>query len=251
MSVDLSADVTTWLLVFCRVGAIMMMLPGMGDDAIPSRIKLVMGLMLALAIAPVVGAKFPTEASGDLHLGSMIVSEILVGLIYGALIKIMFSAVMVAGVIISTQTGLAMAAVFDPSMGGQNPVLGRMLTMAAIVLIFSMNVHHLFIAGMVKSYSIFQPGAGINFGDLSNLAVQTVGRAFAIGVQLSAPFLLYGFIFNAGLGFVSRLTPTIQVFFVAQPLNMMLSFGLLMVLAGTMLSVFMTYFADSVQTLLG
>jgi flagellar biosynthetic protein FliR len=116
---------------------------------------------------------------------------------------------------------------------------------------FSLDVHHLFIAGMVRSYDVFQPGGALMWGDLSSLAVSTIGKAFAIGIQLSAPFLLYGFIFNVALGFIARMTPTIQVFFVAQPLNMLFTFGLLIATAGLILGLFVSYFADAVRTLAG
>lgn len=246
-----SFDITMWLLVFCRIAAILMVLPGLGDESVPGNIKIVMGMLLSLAIAPIVAIKFPTAASGGFQLGAMIVSEVIVGLIYGSLIRIMFSAIMIAGSIISTQTGLSIAAVFDPSMGSQNPAMSRLLTVGALVLMFATNVHYLFLAGMVHSYDVFHPGGQLMFGDLANLAVHTMGKAFGVGVQISAPFLLYGFLFNAALGFISRLTPTLQVFFVAQPLNMIFSFGLFMVTAGLMLSVFMNYFSDSVRTLVG
>ena len=251
MAVNFTFDVTIWLLVFCRVGAILMMLPGLGDDSLPARVKLVIGLLLALAIAPVVTARFPSEAADGLQLGSMIVSELIVGMIFGSLVRIMFSGIMTAGTIISTQTGLSMAAVFDPSMGAENPVLARFLSLAATVLLFEMDVHHLFIVGMVHSYAIFHPGGQLMFGDIAHLGLATMSKAFGIGVQISAPFLLYGFLFNVALGFISRLTPAFQVFFVAQPLNLLFSFGLFMVSAGLMLSVFMNYFVDSVRTIVG
>lgn len=251
MNIDVSSEVTIWLLVFGRIGAIMMLLPALGDRSIPSRIKLVMALLLAMALAPVVGAKYPSPEGGELQLGSMIVSEVLVGLIFGTLIRTMFSAIMVAGTVISTQTGIAMATVFDPTMGASNPVLGRLLSAAAVVLIFQTNVHHLFIAGMVRSYAMFPPGHGLPFADIAELAVRVVAQSFALGIQLAAPFLLYGLIFNVALGFVSRLTPTIQVFFVAQPLNMLFTFALLMMFSGVLLSLFVTAFAENVKELIG
>lgn len=239
-----------WLLVFCRVAGILVMLPGIGDEAIPPRVKLVMALLLSLTIAPLVAAKFPTSAAGGLHLGQLVVTETVLGFAYGALVKAFFSAITIAGTIISMQTGLSMAAVFDPTMGGQNPVLGRFLSMAAIVLIFAANVHHLFIVGMVGSYDLFAPGGAINFGDYATLAVQVLGKAFMIGVQLSAPFLLYGLIFNVALGFIARLTPSIQVFFVSQPLNMLFTFGLLLLSSGLILTLFVSYFESSVTGLM-
>lgn len=229
----------------------MMLIPGFGEESVPARVKLTFGLLLSLAIYPIVSAKFAGLSTDDFQLGTAIVSEVVIGLMFGAFIKMMFSAVTIAGSVISTQTGLAMAAVFDPSMGGQNPVLSRFLSISALVLIFATNTHHILLAGMVRSYEMFQPGADIMMGDMAQMALMTVAKAFSAGIQMAAPFLLYGFLFNAALGFVARLTPTIQVFFVAQPLNMLFSFGILLVTCGLMLALFLDYFVQSLQAFVG
>ena len=52
----------------------------------------------------------------------------------------------------------------------------------------------------------------------------------SIGIQLSAPFLVFGLLFNLGLGVLSRLMPQMQVFFVGMPLSILI--GFLILLAG-------------------
>ena len=104
-------------------------------------------------------------------------------------------------------------------------------------------IHHLWIAAIVRSYSVFPVGAVPNLGDLAQLAVATVGQSFALAVSLAGPFLVYGLLFNLALGFSSRLAPAIQVFFIAQPLNLLLGLALFAGTVGTMLTVFGDQFA--------
>jgi flagellar biosynthetic protein FliR len=95
------------------------------------------------------------------------------------------------------------------------------------------------------------PGGALSAGDFSELAVSAVSASFSLGLQLSAPFLVYGLIFNVGLGLMARLTPALQVFFIAQPLNLLLAFSLMLATMGLILSQFIDRFAEALQTFTG
>jgi flagellar biosynthetic protein FliR len=78
-------------------------------------------------------------------------------------------------------------------------------------------------------------------GDIAALITKTVAGAFRIGVQLSAPFIVFGLLFNIGLGVLARLMPQMQVFFVALPLSILLGLILLVLVVGAMMGVFLDY----------
>ena len=111
-------------------------------------------------------------------------------------------------------------------MGSTTPTLGTFLSLLGMVLIMSTNLHHLFIGAVVKSYSLFPFARDIMVNDAGQLAVQTVGKAFALGVQMSAPVLVFGFILNVAIGLVARVMPQFQVFFVAAPLSVLLGLSI-------------------------
>ena len=67
-------------------------------------------------------------------------------------------------------------------------------------------------------------------GDAAQHITRIVATAFRIGIQLSAPFLVFGLLFNLGLGILSRLIPQMQVFFIGLPLSIILGLLLLVVL---------------------
>ena len=115
------------------------------------------------------------------------------------------------------------------------------LTMLGITLFFATDMHHLVIAALNDSYNLFQPGEVPATGDAAALITRTVSGAFRIGIQLSAPFLVFGLLFNIGLGVLSRLMPQMQVFFVALPLSILLGLLFLVLVLGAMMGLFLDY----------
>ncbi len=244
----LSAQVTAFLLIFARIGAFIMLVPGIGDDSVPARTRLVFALLVTLVVLPAVSMYLPAAPTSDAALLGLMIGELLVGLMMGAIVRILFSALAFAGSIIGLQSGLAAATMFDPAQGQQNPIIARFLALAAIVLIFATGLHHLMLESVVRSYMGFRPGVPLMAGDVAALGTSAMSASFLLGLQMAAPFLVYGIIFNLGLGFIARLTPTIQVFFIAQPLNLILSFALLLATSGLMLTLFVDSFADAIAT---
>jgi flagellar biosynthetic protein FliR len=163
----------------------------------------------------------------------------------------MFMAITIAGGIISLQIGLTSALLFDASAGGQVPVLSKLMNIAAVLVCMGLGVHHLWIATLVHSYSLFPVGTLPPAKDFLDLAIMTAGRTMAIGLGLSAPLVIYGLVFNMALGLASRLAPAIQIFFIAQPLNLLGGIALLMLLIGSMLAAFANSLSDWTMAIWG
>ncbi|AXK43696.1 flagellar biosynthetic protein FliR [Erythrobacter aureus] len=234
---ELPTHVTNLLVIFARLGAVLMLLPAFSDTAVPGQIRLLIAFGFSIAMYGLLGPQLPVLGSG-VDLGLIVISEMLIGLALGMIIKIMFLAITVAGSIISLQVGLTSAVVPDPTMGGQIPVMAKFVGIAAIVICFALNIHHLWIAAMVNSYNAFQVGALPPAQDFAELAVTTASRSMALGVSLAAPLIVYGIVFNVALGLSARLAPTIQVFFIAQPLNILLGLSLTATIIGAVLMTF-------------
>ena len=94
------------------------------------------------------------------------------------------------------QLGLAFAMTVDPAMGGQQAAVGNFLTLLGLTLIFAFDLHHLAIAAIRDSYAFLPPTGIPGTGDAAALAIKAVGRDFALAVQLSAPFIAFGILFN-------------------------------------------------------
>ncbi len=248
----LSGAVLVYLLVFARTGAMLMLLPPIGDTNVPARVRLILALAMTMALAPTVSASYPQTAPQTMAaLVILIAQEVTVGILVGALARIIMSAISIAGFLIASQAGLSYAEALDPtSHGQQGAVVGNFLSMLAVVLIFAANLHHLAIGAVAGSYHLIPPGTSLPTGDMAELAIRSVSGAFALGFQLAAPFLVFGFAVNAGFGVLARMMPQLQVFFVAMPVNIMVGFVVLTLLIGTIMTIFLNYYAAQMGALL-
>jgi flagellar biosynthetic protein FliR len=218
----LSGLIFTYMLVFGRVGAMVMLLPAIGEMGVPSRVRLVLALAIALALTPQVQANYPAVAPTTfLQLSILVLQEVTAGVLVGAMARIIMSALSVAGALIATQTGLAYAQTIDPTQNTQGAVVGNFMTLLGTTLIFATNLHHLAIGAVAGSYRMLPPGAH-----------------------------LFSFAVYCGLGVLARLMPQLQVFFVAVPINILCGFFILLAVVGALMSVFLDYYSTQMAVFL-
>jgi flagellar biosynthetic protein FliR len=241
----LSGALFGYLLVFARLGTITMLLPGFGELSVPARIRLALALAITLVIYPLVHDTLPPQPDRLLPLAFTVGGEVAVGALIGGTGRIIFSALHVAGTVIAYMTSLSFAQSVDPGQGGQSVTVTTFLSVLGVALIFASGLHYVMIAAMRDSYLLFVPAHLPDTGDFGQLAVAMVGRAFALGIQIAAPFLVFGLLFNIGLGLVSRLMPQLQIFFIAAPAQILAGFGILLVTLGAGMTLFLTAFGDS------
>ncbi|MBI3709260.1 MAG: flagellar biosynthetic protein FliR [Proteobacteria bacterium] len=116
-----------------------------------------------------------------------------------------------------------------------------------MLLIFVTDTHHLMLRALVDSYQVFRPGAALPIGDFAEATTRVVAESFLLAVKISAPFIVMGLVGFVALGFLQRLMPQVQVFFVATPLQ--IAFGLLGLALTT--AAVMTVFLDGFESVLG
>jgi flagellar biosynthetic protein FliR len=227
-------QVFTGALVFARVGAMIMTMPGLGDTPIPVRARMAFALLMCLVVTPVVASTLPQTPPSMGELGADIIREVLIGLAIGAVLRAFLAAMATAGEVISLSTTLSFAQTANPTQAQQNTTIATFLSLMAIVLIMATNLHHLFIAAMVRSYSLFPYGHPPPVADFVQLMIRTTASAFALGVQLAAPVLAFSLIFNIATGLVGRAMPQFQIFFAAAPLQVLLGLSLFALSLGVM-----------------
>jgi flagellar biosynthetic protein FliR len=198
--------------------------------------------LLTLIIVPLHRADYHVNMDALSALLVMFVYEILIGIVLGATARVTLAALQVAGAVIAQQLGLGFVTSVDPTQGQQGVVIGNFLTMLGITMLFATDSHHLVIAALNDSYSIFSPGEVMPSGDVAALATRAFAAAFKIGMQLSAPFLVFGLVFNIGLGVLARLMPQMQVYFVGVPLSILAGFLIFAVVLTAMMGSFLDYF---------
>jgi flagellar biosynthetic protein FliR len=225
-------------LIFARVGAILLSLPGIGESYVPPRIRLSLALVIALALWPVVGGALPALPDSLGASVGWVIREVITGLMIGAILRAFTGALATAGEIVSLQTTLSFAQTANPLQAQPGTTIAAFLMLLGTVLVFATNTHHLFIAGLVGSYELIAPARPLIAGDFAELAIRTVGDSFMLGVQLSAPVIVFALIFNLASGLVGRVMPQFQVFFAAAPLSVILGLSVFALSLGVMGTVF-------------
>lgn len=213
-------------LIFARLGAIVLLIPGIGESFIPPRIRLSFALAMTLMMLPVLSPGVPPLPASAAGLFALVIQEVLIGLMIGAVLRLFMSALATAGEIVSIQTTLAFAQTANPSQAQPSTTLATFLGLMGIVLIMATDLHHLFLGAIVNSYKLFPYARDVPVADAGQLAVQTVGGSFALGLQLAAPVVVFSLIFNIATGLVGRVMPQFQIFFVATPLILLLGLSI-------------------------
>ena len=133
----LPLDVFAVFLVFVRIAAALMLLPGIGEAYVSVQIRLAAAAVLTVAISPLVIGTLPILPATPLELLMLILGELVVGLLIGAAARLMMSALHVAGTVIAFQSSLGFALFVDPTQGTQGALIAAFLSLLGLVLIFA------------------------------------------------------------------------------------------------------------------
>jgi flagellar biosynthetic protein FliR len=231
-------------LVFMRVAAMVMLMPGVGDAAIPARVRLSFAFLLALVLAPVVSVNLGPVPSTVGGLAGGVIHEVLIGLMIGAILKVFLSALTTAGEVISLQTTLGFAQTANPAQAQPTSAISAFLSMLGLLLIMTTDLHHMFLGAIANSFSLFPFAKPVPLQDGAALALQTVSGSFALGIQLAAPVIVFSLVFNLATGLIGRVMPAFQIFFVASPLSVLLGLSIFALSLGGIGMVWADHYRD-------
>jgi flagellar biosynthesis protein FliR len=217
----LPANLFAAFLIFARIGSAMMLLPGFGELYVPQRYRLLLALMMAGLLTPVLSPLIPPLPGSAATLGVLVFGEVAIGVFIGTLARMMVAALETAGMIVSLQTGLSAATMFNPLADASSPLPSALYGMLGVVLIFLTDMDHMLLRAAVDSYGLFAPGVLPQVGDLSDMVTRFAAGSFQLAFEMAAPFIVLGLVFFAALGLLARLVPQLQVLFIAQPLQIM------------------------------
>ena len=95
-----------------------------------------------------------------------------------------------------------------------------------------------------------RPGGDLFTGDMLTMASSLLNQSFSMGMRLASPFLVFELVFQITSGIMARLSPQLNVYFVAMPAQIALGLSILMITLPTIMLVFMRYFDDSLRAIL-
>lgn len=234
----LSGQIYAYLLVVCRVGAAMMVLPGIGEQFVSARVRLLLVLLISWPIAVVTPGLPTTAPDQPTQMAVDIVGEAFIGLMLGIGPRILFSALRLAA-----QVGgqsMALSNVFAAPGTGMDAgsVLASWAAIGGLALWFASGLHLVAIDAVAGSYAALPPGSVVDFGASAEAVTGVVTQSFALGAQLGAPFMILGFIGYFALGLVNRLMQQLPVFFVIMPAGILGGIWLFALVLGSSLMIF-------------
>ncbi len=224
------------ILVFSRLGAAVMVLPGLGEQEVPPTVRLAIGLGLVPLVLPVLAPDLPAAPDAVVEAVRLIVLEVITGLWLGGLARLLVLAFSVAGQIAAAMIGIASVLVPDAGFGAQSSALSRLMGMVAAVLMLSTGLYALPLGALVNSYGVLPVGAAFPAGPAAEAVAAAGADSLALALRLAAPFVLGAVVMNLALGLLARLAPAIQVYFVAVPGQILAGVALLGLLAPLLLA---------------
>ncbi len=239
------------VLVFARLGAAVLLLPGLGEQEVPAPVRLGLGLALVALLFTSIAPGLPPAPDTAAEATRLLAIEVVVGLWIGSLARLVLTAFAMAGQAIAALIGLAGLLVMDQTLGAQATALGRAFGLLAVVLVLSSGLYALPLRALVESYAVLPAGNPFPAGMAAEVMAQAGADSLALALRLSAPFVIGAVVLNVALGLLARLAPQVQTFFVAVPGQILAGLALLGLLAPPMIASFAEALRASFSTLPG
>jgi flagellar biosynthesis protein FliR len=226
-----SAQMDAWLAAFifplARILGLLATAPVFNNAALPTRIRLIVGLAITFALAPALPA-MPAIPAGS-WLGLLILAQqIVTGILIGFTLRLAFSAVDLAGELIGLQMGLSFAVFYDPQSSAQTPVLGEFLGLLTLLLFLAMNGHLLTLSVLAESFHLLPIATPIAVKGVGAM-LSWAGTLFSTGLLLSMPLVAALLIANIAMGVLARVAPQLNLFAIGFPVTMVAGFVVLMI----------------------
>ena len=223
---EMNAWVAALLWPLTRILGLIAASPLFGAQAIPVSVKVVLGTMLALIMAPAIPA-LPAQDPMSLAGLLIVVQELLIGLAMGFSMRIVFAAVEMAGEVSSLTMGLGFATFFDPQTQGRSSAISQFLALLATTAFIAANVHLVVLEVLAESFITLPVAATPVAGGLAITLARWGGTVFSAGLQLSLPIVAALLITNVALGILTRAAPQLNIFGIGFPIS--LGVGLLVI----------------------
>ena len=237
-------DFYNWFLVFVRLGAFLLALPFFSAVNFPATMRVALAALAALLLAP----QLPPFAISHLDLLTLVgllAREVAIGLLFGFFARMVFFAADIAGVIISSELGLSMGSIMDPTSRQPEQLPGLILFFMATITMLSLDLHHGLLLGFAKSFEVLPLGGGHLSSSLFETIVARTSQIFVIALQISAPVMAVSFCITVFFAVMSRAVPQMNVF--AESFGIRIAGGL--IVFGFTLQIAAQYIVNHLQRL--
>ena len=247
------ATVLSFLLTLFRVSLVVFLLPFFGGEGIPMQVKGALCLLLSVALWPALsfsGVAFPAH---PFSIALMMVSEILLGLTIGLVIRFLFAAIQTGGMLIGFQMGFSMVNVVDPDSGVSESVTSHFLYMIALLTFLCINGHLYLLHALAMSFKFIPPGGMVITPHMYKGILSFSGQIFVLAIKIAAPVMIAIFLVDLALALISRAAPQMHVLIVGFPIKITVGFlflGILFTIVSMLLNDFVVSIGPTYHRLL-
>ena len=245
MTVPIQDLLLSVFLVFCRLSFCLMVAPGVSNQNIPARARLLIALACTCALAPLLVERIiPSVSDADLvRIVRLAAGECLVGLLIGTCGRIFFLALEFAGTAATSFLGFSTMPGVPVDDLEQASSLTALINMGALVLVFVSNLHVELVRGVLSSYRVIElstefPSTEVTLRQLTSV----LAEAFKLSLKLMSPFLVYSVVANLLFGLMNKMLPQIPVYFISGPFIIAGGLALCALIVPEMLSVFVSVY---------
>jgi flagellar biosynthesis protein FliR len=223
LQVDFTQILLGFALLMARVLPVLILTPFLGGETVPSEVKIGLGVMLGLVLAPLVMSQVRNVPVTAIFFVALLLKELFIGLAIAMVVSMVFDSANMAGGLIDTISGTNQAQLMVPQMGSQVSLFANLKLQLVTVLFLTLGGHHVVIQTIAESlntlpldqYPRFSNGSWAFYDTLLRVS----GDVFRVALALSSPVLLAGFLTDLALGMINRVAPQVQVFFVAMQIK--------------------------------
>ncbi|HBF30377.1 flagellar biosynthetic protein FliR [Rhizobium sp.] len=228
MITDPQGTVLALFLVFCRIGSCFMALPGFSSARIPSQLRVLVALAVSMSCMPLLwDTVYPKVAGGGVVFIALIVTETLIGTMFGLIARFFTLGLQFAGAILTMMIGFNATPAPDVLEDTSENQMTNMISFCGLMMLFIMDFHHVVFRVLVDSYTVMPMGGVPNSQKMLITLTDTISKTYFLMLRLSSPFIIYGLMFNIGVGLVNKLAAQMPVYYISAPY--LIAGGLLLV----------------------
>lgn len=223
------------MLASVRFTVFVVLAPPFNTKAFPGSVKAMLAVGLAIAVSPrLTGGTAMSD--GDFVVA--LVMQALIGLVFGVLVKLIFSAVDSAGALVDQFGGFSMATAYDPTLQLQGAAFTRLFGMMSSMLLFTSGAYRIVLSGLARTFDAFPLNAHFRFDGVLDTAVHGVGNTLLAAIEIAGPLVIVLFLADVALGLITRVAPQTNVFSLGFPVKILVTLSFVGLVIGVLPTVF-------------
>lgn len=222
----------TYTLVLGRVGALIMTAPIFGSRAIPLQGRALVALIISLLVTPILAQHATVDMSNLLVFSKHLLSEVLIGLLFGVGITILLNGIQITGQLVSQLGGTALADVYDPNLEENVSVYSQFFFFLTLAMFVLLDGHRMTMDALLDTFAELPPGKADLGTSYLDALVTLLSQSFILGIRAAAPAMTALLLATLVLGLIGRTLPQINILAVGFGVNSLLSLGCLFTSVG-------------------